>query len=67
MIIALKEDRVVISLMCEGREFHSLEADEEKELEPEVVWWKSMIKFKGWYEWRSLVGVGAKWSKFGGR
>ena len=43
----LKKDKVVVSLICDGREFHSLEADEEKELKPEVVSWKSMIKFMG--------------------
>ena len=49
LISALKEDRVVVFLICNGREFYNLETDEEKELEPAVVWWKSMIKFKGWY------------------
>ena len=37
LISVLKEDRVLVSLICEGREFHSLVADEEKELEPAVV------------------------------
>ena len=37
LISALNERKVVFSLICDCRESHRLEADEEKDLEPAVV------------------------------
>ena len=56
----------MVSLMYDKREFQSLPADGE-ESELGVMWWRFMIMFEEWYERRSLVGVGANQSKFGGK
>ena len=56
LVSAINKPKITLSLVLDGREFHGLEAEERNELQSLVVWQKSVIKFKGWYEWWSWVG-----------